>query len=694
MPETLWSEEDAPAGALEQLVYRSNLLGRDRAIVNYGGGNTSSKGRIRDHRGREIEVMWIKGSGSDLETVGRAGFPALHLDDLRAAQANEAMTDEEMVEYVAQCSAQAGGPRPSIETMLHAFLPFAHVDHTHPEAAIAMCCCSRGEELMRECFGDDVVWVPYVRPGFALAKLALDALHRNPNAKGMLLAKHGLVTWGQTGRDSYDGTIELLSQAERFLEASVNPEWLYGGRSVDSATPGVRQAVMGELLPVIRGELSRLVGSDGHVILNFDDSEAVLEFACSRDAASLAGTGAACPDHVMYTKFLPLVVDASECRTALIGDSRALTETLREVVTGYVHRYTEFFETFSPGGVSMLNPGPRVILIPGFGLVTAGVDAWAARNTRALYRTAIRVMRWASSIGDYTSLSSQEGWDIEYWPLELYKLTLRPPPKEMASRIVVVTGGAGAIGRATAARLLSEGAHVVLSDIDPERLAAVVEDLRGEHLGRVHAVVGDAVSESQVSKLFCETILTFGGVDLVVPNAGLASSAPVDETAIDEWDRVQAVLLRGYFLACRAAFVVMKRQGIGGAIVINSSKNGLAAGPNAIAYTTAKAAELHMARCLAEEGGRFGIRVNAVAPDAVIRGSGLWTQKWREERAKAYGFEVSQIEEHYRERNVLKVSITAEDVAEAILFLASRRSSKTTGCIITIDGGLAVAYPR
>ncbi|HEV3312086.1 MAG TPA: bifunctional rhamnulose-1-phosphate aldolase/short-chain dehydrogenase [Chloroflexota bacterium] len=696
MPTDRWSDEGWDGDDdLRGLVYRSNLLGADRSIVNFGGGNTSIKIPGKDHLGRAAEMVWIKGSGSDLATIDRLGFAPLRLDEVRHVQDRSNMTDEEMVEYLSHCSLDPGSPRPSIETMLHAFLPFKHVDHTHPEAAIAFCCSRTGPELMRQCFGDEIVWVPYLRPGFALAKLAVEALNKRPDAAGMFLAKHGLVTWGSSGKQSYRRTIDILQRAEEFLESHVDSDAVFGGPVIEPAGPDVARTVMCRMLPFLRGGLSRLLGSDSRFILNWDNGEDVMRFVCARDMAELAETGAACPDHVMYTKFTPLVIDADACRAAIsTGETDGLLEAIQTGLASYVESYGHYFSDHESGDMVALDPAPRVVLIPGFGMVTAGRDAWTAANASALYRTAIAVMRWSSANGGYTSLTSREAWDIEYWPLELYKLTLRHPAKELAGRVAVITGGAGAIGSATAARLLSEEAHVVVSDLDGERADAVSNELGASFTSRAMSVRADASSEEEVHALFEQAILAFGGVDIVIPNAGIASAGPIEDMDIQEWDRVHAVLTRGYFLACRAAFRVMKWQGLGGAIVINGSKNGLAAARNAVGYATAKAAEMHMTRCLAEEGGPAGIRVNSVAPDAVIRGSGLWSPEWREERARAYGFEVAEIEEFYRQRNALRITVTAEDVAEAILFLCSTRSAKTTGCVITVDGGLAAAYPR
>jgi rhamnulose-1-phosphate aldolase/alcohol dehydrogenase len=505
----------------------------------------------------------------------------------------------------------------------------------------------------------------------------------------MFLAKHGLVTWGATGQQSYARTISVLQRAEEFLSRRVDPGQVFGGLILSSDDKDRRRALAVSALPMLRGALSRSSGCK--FILTFDDSPEVLEFVNSRNVRDLAGTGAACPDHVMYTKFLPLMVD----RPATGGwDPAGLEEAIGVALESYESSYQSFFQENSDGDSEIVDPSPRVVLIPGLGMVAAGKDKWSASNTAALYRTAIRVMRGAELMGGFTSLSPKEAWDVEFWPLELYKLTLRPPDRDMAGRIALITGGAGAIGSATALRLLDDDAHVVITDLDGDGATRTAAQLSAHHPDRVIGFQADAGCEADTERVLEDCILQFGGLDLAVPNAGIAGAHPIDETTVEEWRRVQDVLLLGYFLTCRAAFSLFKRQGLGGVIVINSSKNGLAAGKNAIAYTTAKAAETHMCRCLAEEGGPFGIRVNSVAPDAIIKGSGFWTQEWREERSRTYGFAVDDIEEYYRQRNALKVNVEARDVAETILWLASDRSAKTTGCVVTIDGGLMATYPR
>lgn len=694
MPEELWDKNiTAFLDDRDALVSRSRLIGSDPTLVNYGGGNTSAKLIDIDHVGREVETLWIKGSGFDLGSIERKGFARLKLPEVRLLQSREEMTDGEMIDYLGLCAFGPGFPQPSIETLLHAFLPFPHVDHTHAEAALGFCCSHQGREMTAECFGSEIAWVPYVRPGFGLAKLAMEVLNENPSVAGMFLAKHGLVTWGETGRESYRRTVDVVARAGAWLEDKVDEARLFGGQRSEPPSPQQRKEVMARLLPVIRGELIK--GKGEHLILHWDDSPHVLHFTSSVDMETLSQTGAPTPDHVLFTKFLPCAVELEAPQAFFVdGDLNALQESVLVAISSYTEAHQSFFARHREPDVELLDTGPRILLMPGLGMIAVGSDSWAAANTASLYRSAIRVMRWASSASTYESLNERERWEIEYWPLELRKLTLRPKPKELAGHIAVITGGAGGIGKASASRLLREDAHIVLADVDEDAAKRVASDLSGEHPTRALGFASDASNEQDVENLIRRTVLAFGGVDIVVPNAGVSSAGPIDETDLVEWERVHNLMVRGYFLACRAAFRVMKRQGTGGVIVINGSKNGLASGKNAIAYTTAKAAKHHMARCLAEEGGQYGIRVNAVAPDAVIRGSGIWNKAWVEQRAKAYGFKAENVEEYYRQRNALRVTITAEDVAEAILFLASARSSKTTGCVVTIDGGLGVAYPR
>ncbi len=690
VPPNEWSD-GAVAGLteIEALTYRSHLLGSDPTIVNFGGGNTSIKTQAVDHAGRPVSTLWVKGSGWDLGTITADGFTPLRLDDVAMLESRSEMDDDEVVDYLQRCMLDPKAPRPSIETTLHAFIADTHVDHTHPEAAIAFCCAEFGEKLVGDCFGDEAVWVPYVRPGFGLAKLAVAARRRNPNATAMFLAKHGLVTWGSSSQESYERTISVLQRAHSFLQQHIDIVKAFGGRRIPEGGEELRRTLAVSILPRVRGALSEKVGR--RLILSFDDSRDVRQFVDSNNMPELAGTGAACPDHVMYTKFLPVVVDAPKHEE---WDPVELEEAITRAVDSYAEAYRTFFAEHTDGVTEPLDPAPRVVLIPGLGMITAGWDKWAALNTASLYRSAISVMLGAASVTRFTSLTPEEAWNVEYWPLELSKLATRSSHGDLESRIALITGGAGAIGSATARRLLAAGAHIVISDLDAHRAAQTAAALASEFPHRIVAVGADAGSEDDTTRVLETSTLEFGGLDLAVPNAGIAGAHPIDETSVDEWRRVQDVLLLGYFLTCRAAFTVFKRQGLGGVIVINSSKNGLAAGKNAIAYTTAKAAETHMCRCLAEEGGPFGIRVNAVAPDAIITDSGFWTKEWREERSRTYGFPVEDIEEYYRQRNALKVNVEARDVAETILWLASDRSGKTTGCIVTIDGGLMATYPR
>jgi len=671
------------AGELEALVYRSNLLASDRSVVNFGGGNTSVKVRQADHTGRETMVLWVKGSGTDLATIDAAGFAGLRFDEILPLTEREAMSDEEMVAYLARCQLDPGMPRPSIETLLHAFVPHAHVDHTHPDAIGAIVGAVEGERLAEECFGADAVWVPYIRPGFALSKLVAEAVAANPEAKMVLLAKHGLVTWGATAAESYAATLDAINRASAFVEAERTGGEPFGGAKRAALDDEGRVALLGEVLPALRGAL----GIDGPRILQIDTSDEVLEFVCGQDSYELSQVGAACPDHLVHTKRRPVWVEFDPRQ----DDAASLSARLTEAVHAFQERERTYFERFKSEGDVLLDPSPRVVLIEGVGLVSAGRTLKAARLARDLYLRAIAVMRGASGLGGFVSLNDEESYAIEFWPLELYKLSLAPPAREFQGAVVLITGGAGGIGGAAAHAFAAEGACVVVADIDREGSARLAAELGDIGL----AVELDVTDETSIVAAYRAATLAFGGIDVAISNAGIASSAPIVETSLELWDRNHDILARGYFLVARETARLLVAQGTGGSIVFVGSKNALAAGKGAGAYSAAKAAELHLARCLAEELGGHGIRVNTVNPDAVLEGSRIWDSSWREERARGYGIEPEALEAFYRDRTTLKVNVLPADVAAAILFFASpRRSGKSTGNILNVDGGVAPAYPR
>ncbi|ACV57750.1 bifunctional rhamnulose-1-phosphate aldolase/short-chain dehydrogenase [Alicyclobacillus acidocaldarius] len=672
--------------ALQQLVDRSRRLGADRSICNWGGGNTSAKTTMLDHMGREIRVMWVKGSGSDLAEATEKSFTALRLDEVLPLMERDAMTDEEMVDYLAHCMVEAKHPRSSIETLLHAFIPHTHVDHTHPDSIIAICTSTNGREVAKEIFGDRAVWVPYLRPGFALSKLVAEAVRANPQCECVLMEKHGLITWGETSEACYANTVRIIGEAAEYLEAKQRGRVAFGGVKHPALPQEERRRIAVQILPFVRGIVSERQGA----ILSFDDSPEFLEFAGSHDAPSLSQVGAACPDHLVHTKRRPLFVDWSPSEGV-----DALKEKLKAGLTAYRDDYTAYYERNVDLDVPMHDPFPRILLIPGLGVIGTGKNKKMANIALDLYRRAIEVMRGATAIGEFVSLDEKESFDVEYWPLELYKLTLAPPEKELSRKVAYITGGAGGIGSATARRLAEEGAHVVIADLAADAARRLAEELCADHgPGTAIGVALDVTQEDAVVRSIEEAILAYGGIDLFVSNAGLASSAPVTETSLAEWNKNVAVLGTGYFLTSREAFRVMVEQGRGGAVVFVTSKNAVYAGKDASAYSAAKAMENHLARCLAVEGGPHGIRVNIVMPDAVLQGSNIWNSAWREERARAYGIAPEELEDYYRRRTILGVNILPEDIAEAILFFCSPRSAKTTGCMLTVDGGVAAAFPR
>ncbi|MCM3258653.1 bifunctional aldolase/short-chain dehydrogenase [Paenibacillus lautus] len=689
MVQSLWEQSKAQQAqnTLDELVYRSNLIGADRRVCNWGGGNTSSKTTIQDFRGNDVEVMYVKGSGSDLATMKAGNFTGLRMEDIRPLFERDSMSDEEMVAYLGHCMVDAKHPRASIETLLHAFLPFRHVDHTHPDAIISLCCAHNGKELAREIFGDRFVWVPYVRPGFTLSKMIAEGVLANPNAELVLMEKHGLVTWGDTSEACYAQTIRIISEAEAFIEARVNNDKLFGGRKHAPLAAEIRRSIAAEVMPAVRGAVS----DAKKMILSFDDQDDVLDFVGGIDSPKLSQVGAACPDHLVHTKVVPLFIDW----TPNAEDIEGLKAKLIEGIAAYKAQYQAYFERNHHEGDVMFEAAPRVILIPGIGMINTGKSWTMSQVSGALYHRAIAVMRGATALGDFVSLSENESYNVEYWPLELYKLSLAPAEAEFSRQIAFITGGAGGIGSAAARRLVAEGAHVVLADLNLEGAQQVAEEINAKYgENRAFAVKMDVTDEEAVQRAYRETSVTYGGVDIIVNNAGLATSSPFDETSLKEWNLNMNVLGTGYFLVAREAFSLMKVQGIGGSMVFIGSKNSVYAGKNVTAYSSAKALEAHLARCIAAEGGEYGIRVNTILPDAILQGSAIWNSNWRNERAAAYGIEPDQLEEHYRKRTTLLVNIYPQDIAEGIAYFASSKSSKTTGCMLTIDGGVPAAFTR
>lgn len=687
MPQNLWNDSEAKQNpALDYLVYRSNILGRDRTVVNIFGGNTSSKLTLTDHIGREMTVLAVKASGSDVATITEPQFALLKMDEIEPLFAREAMTDEEMVAYLERTVFEPGRPRQSIETLLHAFVPFKHVDHTHPDAVISLACAPDAEATARDVYGDRMAFVPYIRPGFTLSKWIGAKVRENPNIECVVMGKHGLVTWSDDPKTCYDNSIRIIQEAQDYIDSKSKGKRVFGDLKVQPLVKEKRDEIMAEVLPVIRGAVS----SRSSMVLLHDDSDMVLEMVGFERTGEVSQLGVACPDHLVHTKRQPLFIDWTPAQT--VDD---LKTKLKDGIADYESRYVDYFEENKVEGDELRDAAPRVILIPGLGMVNTGSDANNADVSRQLYHRAIVVLGGSEALGGFNPLTPKEAYDIEYWPLELYKLRLKPPDREYAGKVVLITGAASGIGRATAFRLAQDGAHVVVADInqnDGETVAADIIKKFGKN--RATFVKTDVTSEDAVINAFQQAVLKYGGVDVLVNNAGIAGGAPIQETTLELWQKNINILATGYFLMAREAVNVMKSQGTGGTMVFVGSKNSIAPGKGASAYSAAKASEIHLARSLADELGDDGIRVNSVLPDAVIQGSSIWSSEWKEARAKQYNISVDELSDHYRKRNVLKVEILPEDIAEAIAYLGGSRSAKTTGAILTVDGGVSVAYVR
>ncbi|WP_267549113.1 bifunctional rhamnulose-1-phosphate aldolase/short-chain dehydrogenase [Rhizobium rhizogenes] len=686
--------DDAYADGLDEpgkLLYRSNLLGADKRITNYGGGNTSAKVMETDPlTGGKVKVLWVKGSGGDVGTIKLDGFATLYQDKLDSLKSiYKGVADEDrMVGFLPHCTFNLNARAASIDTPLHGFVPFTHVDHMHPDAIIAIAASKNSRELTREIFGDDIGWLPWRRPGFQLG-LDLEAFVKaHPNAKGVVLESHGLFTWDNDAKACYELTLAIINKAIEWFAAKTEGKTIFGGSVVESLPQAERRAIAARLMPEIRGRIGKAERKLG----DFDDQDAVLEFVNSNNLRPLGALGTSCPDHFLRTKIRPLIVDFDPAKPDVDAVIAGLDKALEDYRADYARYYNDCKHDNSP---AMRDPNPVIFLVPGVGLLSFARDKATARIAGEFYVNAINVMRGASTVSEYQGLPEQEAFDIEYWLLEEAKLQRMPKPKSLAGKVAFVTGGAGGIGRATAARLVGEGACVVLADIDEAALKGTHEDFSKKFgADAVRSVKLDVTKEDAVISTFAEACVEFGGIDILVSNAGIASSAPIETTELSMWNRNIDILATGYFLVSREAFRLFRRQNLGGNVVFVASKNGLASSPNAAAYCTAKAAEIHLARCLALEGADAGIRVNTVNPDAVLRGSKIWNGEWREQRAASSKIEVDDLEEHYRKRSMLKLNVFPEDIAEAIYFLASDLSAKSTGNIINVDAGNAQSFTR
>ncbi|MDL2397800.1 bifunctional rhamnulose-1-phosphate aldolase/short-chain dehydrogenase [Rhizobium mayense] len=686
--------DDAYAARLDEpgkLLYRSNLLGADKRITNYGGGNTSAKVMETDPlSGEKVKILWVKGSGGDVGTIKLDGFATLYQDKLESLKGiYKGVADEDrMVGFLPHCTFNLNARAASIDTPLHGFVPFTHVDHMHPDAIIAIAASKNSRELTREIFGEEIGWLPWRRPGFQLG-LDLEAFVKaHPNAKGVVLESHGLFTWANDAKACYELTLAIINKAIQWFAEKTEGKTIFGGAAVRSLPQAERRAIAAKLMPEIRGRIGKAERKLGH----FDDQDAVLEFVNSSNLRPLGALGTSCPDHFLRTKIRPLIVDFDPAKPDVDAVIAGLDKALEDYRADYARYYNDCKHDNSP---AMRDPNPVIFLVPGVGLLSFARDKATARIAGEFYVNAINVMRGASTVSEYQGLPEQEAFDIEYWLLEEAKLQRMPKPKSLAGRVAFVTGGAGGIGRATAARLVGEGACVVLADIDQTALESTQEDFAKKYgADAVRSVKLDVTKEDAVISSFAEACVEFGGIDILVSNAGIASSAPIESTELSMWNRNIDILATGYFLVSREAFRLFRRQNLGGNIVFVASKNGLASSPNAAAYCTAKAAEIHLARCLALEGAEAGIRVNTVNPDAVLRGSKIWNGEWREQRAASSKIEVDELEEHYRKRSMLKLNVFPEDIAEAIYFLASDLSAKSTGNIINVDAGNAQSFTR
>ncbi len=693
----LWDEKTAAGLAGDEvalLIYRSNLLGADLRLTNYGGGNTSCKAMAKDPlTGRSAEIMWVKGSGGDLGTLKRSGLAALYVDRLLSLRNvyRGIEHEDEMVELFNHCIYDLASKAPSIDTPLHGFLPFAHIDHLHPDAAIAIAAAKDGRRITQELFGGTIGWVEWQRPGFDLGLKLRQCLEDNPGIRGIMLGSHGLFTWGNTAYESYINTLEVIERCAQYLEDHIGKKGpVFGGARLKPAPTEERLARAAELAPTLRGFCSSSLRMIGH----FTDDERVLEFIDSNDLARLAPMGTSCPDHFLRTKISPLVLDLALNED--LSDLDKLKQKLAPQFEGYRKMYRQYYESCRHSdSPAMRDPNPVVLLYPGIGMFTFSKDKQTARVAAEFYINAINVMKGAEAVSSYTSLPRQEAFNIEYWLLEEAKLQRMPKPKALSGRVALVTGSAGGIGKAIARKFADEGACVVINDNDEQRLDFARQEFQKQY-GKdgFVAEILDVTDRDTIHQTYRAAALAFGGVDIIVNCAGLSISKPIEEHTEEDWDLLYDVLVKGQFHVTQAGVKIMRQQATGGDILNIVSKNALVSGPNNAGYGSAKAAQLHLSRLNAAELGADKIRVNVVNPDAVISDSKIWEGAWAEGRAKAYGVAVEDLPAYYAKRTLLNEVILPEDIANACLVFVGGLMNKSTGNVLNVDGGVAMAFVR
>jgi rhamnulose-1-phosphate aldolase/alcohol dehydrogenase len=688
----LWDNEKVEKLKDDQValfLYRSNILGADLRITNYGGGNTSCKTTEKDPLTNEdVEVMWIKGSGGDIGTLDRSGIAGLYTSRLRdLKKVYDGLEDEDrMVGLFNHCIYDLDSKAPSIDTPLHGLLPFAHIDHLHPDALIAVAAAKDSEKVTKEIWGDTMGWVPWQRPGFDLGLQLEKCLADNPGIRGIVLGSHGLFTWGDTSYECYINSLEVIEKASEYIENKVKEKGsVFGGQKIESLPKDERLDKAAQLMPLLRG----LCSSENRMIGHFSDSDAVMQYINSNDLERLAPMGTSCPDHFLRTKIQPLILSLDTKED--LSDSEAILKKLQPSFEAYRKEYENYYNTCKRDkSPAMRDPNPVIIIYPGVGMFSFAKNKQTTRVANEFYVNAINVMRGAEAITAYTSLPRQEAFDIEYWLLEEAKLSRMPKEQPLSRKVAFVTGAGGGIGKAIADKLAEEGANVVLTDIAEDRLKEANATYKRDV--SVYAVC-DVTKKESIAEAYKKACLEFGGVDIVVHSAGLAISKPLEETTDKDWDILQDILVKGQFELAKQSVAIMRQQNLGGDFISIASKNGLVSGPNNVAYGTAKAAQQHMARLLAAELGADKIRVNTVNPDGVIVGSKIWEGDWAEGRAKAHGITVDELPEHYAKRNLLNEIIYPEDIANGVFSLVGILT-KTTGNIINVDGGMANAFVR